>query len=156
MTRRAYTLVESMVAVALAGLIIGAVWNSLHLVTVGDRVADREAARALEEARAMELLLRDLRSASGPVNTENGPGEGELSYQFRRWVRGRAEDRLKEVGVTWKLQTGQRITRIVEGESPMNFHFDPRMEKTGRPFKLRIEKVSKVDWQKEVPVAPPR
>lgn len=122
----------------IAALIIGAVWSALHLVTVGDRVADREAARALEEARAMELLLRDLRSSDGPVQTP-----ADQVYRLTRWTR--QGERLASIEVEWRVHPDHRITRTV-GDKVQTFTFDAQMDRARKPFRLRVEKDSGLEW----------
>lgn len=154
MKHHAFTLIEAMVALILAALIIGVVWNSMHLVSVGEGVADREAARALEEARAMELLLRDLRSASSSVTEQDGPRQGEKTFAFHRWTK--VNERLENVAVVWRLQLDHRMSRRMGNDPETTFHFDPNMDRTQRPFKFKIEKISTARWTPEGTVAPPR
>jgi len=143
--RSGYTLLESLVALMIAVVIIESVWASMHLITVGERSADRDAARALEEARALELLLRDLRSAAGPVTEEDSAVAGERSFKLQRWTPG-ADHRLKSIDVTWQVVAHNRIVRTAAGEPMQTFQFDRAFDDARRPFDLRVQKVDSAQW----------
>ena len=93
----------------------------------------------------MELLLRDLRSASGPVESRPGAGADDRCFAFKRWtLRNR---RLVEIDVAWTMLGRARIVRTATGEPDQNFQFDARIEDAKKPFDLKIEKVDTAEWR---------
>jgi type II secretory pathway pseudopilin PulG len=151
-TRRGFTLVELAVA-ALVGIIaLMVAFNAIILLTKGEKSADRDASKALTDARLMQSLLQDLRSSF-----EVTPPNPTTDFVVRRYATpASGSGPLVEQKVEWKIindPKNPRITRQVQGESRVDeFSYkgllDPKnpnlSANTPLAVKLRLEKVSNV------------
>lgn len=137
--RRAVTLAELMVALALGGLVFALAWGLSGFMLRSERSTDREASRALAEARLMEQLLQDMRSAAAVQKV------GTSEYQLKRHVtRG---GKIELVPVVWKLAGPAKVVREEPGQPAQQFDFSAFIDPGDPPFKFQLEKVPDVTFQ---------
>jgi prepilin-type N-terminal cleavage/methylation domain-containing protein len=149
-SNRGMTLLEVMVAAVLVLLIINMLWSAIHLFNRGERAGEHEAAMALEEARALELLLCDLRSARSVQEIKDSahPGGG---YRIQR--HGLVQGRLQPMTVSWLIRPDSRLVRQIEeieGASvppPQMFSFESKLSQVKNPFRFRLERVHDAEYQ---------
>ena len=134
--RRAFTLTELMVALGIGAIVFALSWNVAHLLMKGERLTDRDASRALAEARLMERLLQDMRSAVSVLQV--APGE----YHIKRHIT--AGGRLATLELTWKLAGPNKVTREAPNEPVQSFDFSGFIDPGEPPFKFQLEKVPDV------------
>ena len=138
MVRRGFTLVEGMVALALGAVLLAVGSEAISLLNRGEKAVDRESSRALLEARLLESILQDVRSAV----TVSAVADNE--YAITRYIltpHG-IETRL----VTWRLTPGPLITRQADGEADQEFPFTGLVDMHDGPFRLKVEAVHDVDF----------
>ncbi|MBI4859406.1 MAG: prepilin-type N-terminal cleavage/methylation domain-containing protein [Candidatus Riflebacteria bacterium] len=138
--RLGFSLVEILVVLVVGALLLYVAYNGLVLLRRSERSIDREASRAIMEARVLELLMHDIRSSWGPVSS---PGDGE--YRLVRAVM--VDGELKAVAVTWRMRDGGGgqsapvLVRTVEGQRPQEFRFSGLVKPDEPRFAFRIEDV---------------
>lgn len=151
--RRGFTLVELAVASLIGIIALIVAFNAIVLLTRGEKSADRDASKALTDARLMQALLQDLRS-SFDVQPPNPTSD----FTVRRYVKPKGSSTLQEQKVQWKVindPKNPRITRQVEGEPRIEeFNYKGLLDSknpntnlnasTPLGVKLRLEKVSDV------------
>ena len=141
MTRAGFTLLELMVSLLVAMLVVNAAWSGLHLLMMGDRAADRDAELALEEAKVLELLLRDLRSSIAVEPTGDG-------YRITRYTL--VQGSLQQVRADWSLEPGPALVRRIGPRVTASFRFNLKLADVQRPFRLRLERVPGAQFLEEV------
>jgi hypothetical protein len=134
-------MVELGVAMVVAMVISVMAYRAIYQITAGDKgslaSARRRADRAIQQSQVMELLLRDLRSA-----TELPPA-GTESFTMTRWVPG-PDGALVEQMVTWEKRDDVTIVRTAEGERPRIFSFEGLLEEQRPVLEFRVEPVTDV------------
>lgn len=137
--RRAVTLVEVMVSAVVGVIAMYVAWNALIMLGKSEKSVDREAARAIMEARVTEQLLQDLRSAAEPV-----AATGAETFEIVRWMP--VNGAIERKKVTWTMRAvappaGPCLARQVEGEAAREFWFTGLLKPDDPRFRFRIEEV---------------
>jgi hypothetical protein len=105
----------------------------------GEKSTDRDASKAIVDARLMQTLLQDVRSATEVTETVAGK-----EYRVVRFVMAPG-GKLDRKIVTWKLASDTRVTRLMEGEArPEEFDYTGLLNPQTPAVKLRLERVSDV------------
>lgn len=130
--RRGFTLIEVSIVIAIMVVILVAVWSALSQLGRSEQATDREATRALMQARLAEVLQRDLRSATDA----RAGGDGE--YLIDRYVLT-PNDRLEVKRVVWKKVDAFKISRTLEGEPPQEWNFRGLLKNDGPGVQFRID-----------------
>ena len=144
--RTALTLVELTIVFALVVLTVVIVYQAIHILLRSEDRTDKGSMRAITEARMMETLLKDVRSAAD-VNEVTPDKE----YKITRYVieAGRAVTR----EITWRLEAnGRKVTRLETGGATQTFDFTELMDFNSPPVQFRIKKAGDVQFD---PGAPP-
>lgn len=132
--RRGTTLVELVVALLVGVLALMLAFNGILLMVRGERSTDREASKALVDARLVQTLLQDLRSSARSIE-----GKAGGPFTISRWVLDR--DRMVERKVTWTMASKTRLQRQMEGEPPEIFDYTGVLDPTSLALSLRITRV---------------
>lgn len=139
--RAGFTMVEIGVALVVASLISVMAYRAIYQITAADKgslaSARRRADAAIQQSQMMELLLRDLRSA-----TELPPAGGE-TFSMTRWTPG-PDGALVEQLVTWEKRDDVTVVRRAEGEPPKVFSFEGLLEEQRPVLEFRVEPVTDV------------
>jgi prepilin-type N-terminal cleavage/methylation domain-containing protein len=136
MRRRAFTLLEIIVVLAILVVICAAVWTALSHLGTTEKTTDREATRALLQARLAEMLQRDLRSAADPVISR------DREFEIHRYVL--EGDRLEVRTVIWKKSDAFKITRTLGKDKPQEFDFRGLLKPESLGVDIRMEKLGDV------------
>ncbi|KIM12022.1 MAG: hypothetical protein KU37_04075 [Sulfuricurvum sp. PC08-66] len=84
MSRRAFTLVELLVAIMLLGLVVLFLVDTLNSVRIGESVLRTQAARHVDHTRAIELLYADILQITDDTNeTILIEGDKHMALAFR-------------------------------------------------------------------------
>lgn len=139
MRRRGFTLVEMAVAMLVGGIALVVAFNAILLLTKGEKSTDRDASKAIVDARLMQTLLQDVRSATEVTETVAGK-----EYKVVRFVNG-AAGKLEKKTVMWKLASDTKVTRQMEGAArPDEFDYTGLLNPQSPAVKFRLERVSDV------------
>jgi prepilin-type N-terminal cleavage/methylation domain-containing protein len=134
-SRRAFSLVELMVAVGIGTLLLIVAYNLIVLMTRSERAVDRDAMRAITESTMMQSLMMDVRSA------HTIEPAGADTYRIVRWVVPEGGGAFVESVVTWQaFVREEKVTRTVQGQSPKEFSFAGLTDPRGLGFTFRVEK----------------
>jgi prepilin-type N-terminal cleavage/methylation domain-containing protein len=137
--RQGFTLVEVAVAVALAALFVGTVYETVLNLSRNQKAGERRSRLAIEQARIMETLLRDLRSAKEIVATGDG------NYEIARNVR--TPGGLELVQVTWRRgEDGETVREASDGTLAHFRAADPQAATTAPGPGFRIEETGDVTF----------
>lgn len=131
------TMVELTVGILLASIFVFVGYRALGMLGRGEKSSDRQSTRALLEARLLERLLRDLRSATAPVERL-----GDGTYKISRSVL--VNGAMENCEVLWKVvpgADGPRVVREETGASAQEFRFSGLLDPGAPPFRFHIEKV---------------
>lgn len=137
--RPGFTLVELMVAFALLSVVLSVGWSALSLLTRQEEGVNRRSQRALQQAQMMEMLFRDLRSASGIAPA------GPDAYQITRYRE--ISGRLEESVVVWKKVDPVRVVREETGIPTQTYDFTGTLEPGNLALEFRIDHVDDVIFQ---------
>ena len=132
--RRGFTLVEAAVALTIGALLLVVAYNAIALFVKGEKSTDREATRAIVEARLMEILLQDVRSSVSVAQA--GPDR----YHIVRYVSNGGSIEKREV--VWQVENGTLVTRQMEGEPVREFNFTGLLAPKTVAVKLRLDRVA--------------
>lgn len=146
--RRGFTLIELTIVIILGMLVIGIIYQSVHLLLRSEDRTDKGSMRAIMEARMMETLLKDVRSASDVQEIV-----ASKQYKIVRYVleNGRAVSR----DIVWKLDAaGRKVTRDEPGPGATMFDFTELMDFDAPPVQFRIQKTGETVFDPGA-VAPP-
>lgn len=136
--RRAFTLVEAVVAVSLGTLLLILAYNAIILLTKSERSIDRDSQRAITESTMMQALLMDVRSSFKEIQPA-----GTETYKITRLMPTRGGGPLVEKVVTWQVhKEKQTITRTVEGEPSQQYVFAGLADPRTTFVKLKLERVA--------------
>lgn len=138
MRRGGFTLVEMAVALLVGGVALAVAFNAIILLTKGEKATDRDASKAIVDARLMQTLLQDIRSATEVSETQAGK-----EYKVVRFVTG-AGGKLEKKTVMWKLASDTKVTRVMEGGKPEEFDYTGLLSPTTPAVKFRLERVADV------------
>ena len=139
MSRRAFTLVEMAVALLIGIIALIICFNAIILLVRGEKSTDRDASKAIVDARLMQTLLQDVRSAAEVTETVAGK-----EYKIVRYVAG-AGGKLEKKAVQWKLASDTKVTRQLDGAArPEEFDYAGLLNPQTPAVKFRLERVSDV------------
>lgn len=131
--RPAFSLVETVVAVAVGLIVLSAAYTALGGLARGAAGTDKRASRAIVTARLLEHLLIDLRSAA--EITDSGPGQ----YQMKCHVaRGGA---LETVDVVWRQEGNGRVIRRSSDGQTQTFGFDGLLDRDVPAIQFRLRRI---------------
>lgn len=137
--RRGFTLVEMAVALLIGAIGLTVAFNAIILLTKGEKATDRDASKAIVDARLMQTLLQDVRSASEVSETVSGK-----EYKIVRFVTGPG-GKLEKKTVMWKLVSDTRVSRQVEGGGkPDEYDYAGLLNPQTPAVKFRLERVADV------------
>ena len=140
MRRSAFTLVEMSVAMLIGAIALTVAFNAILMLVKGEKSTDRDASKAIVDARLMQTLLQDMRSSVEV--TETTPGK---EFRVVRWLSTTPGGKLEKKVVTWKLVSDTRVTRQLEGAAkPEEYDYTGLLSPQTPAVKLRLEKVSDV------------
>ena len=141
MRRRGFTLVEISIVIAILVVIMVAVWSALSQLGRSEKATDREATRALMQARLAEMLQRDLRSATGVHPS------GDRGYRIDRWVL--AGDKLEIKAALWRQVDEFKISRTLGSDPPQEFNFRGLLDTDSPGLTFRMDPLGDVVFNAE-------
>lgn len=134
--RRAFSLVEVVVAMTIAVLLIVIAYNVMVLMVRSEKAIDRDSLRAINESTLMQTLLMDLRSSHKDIDDRTAG-----SFKITRFVSPPGGGALVEQAVTWTVDDKRHIvTRAVNGEDPIEFSFAGQLDARSPAVSLRISR----------------
>lgn len=136
--RRGFTLVEMTVALLVGGVALAVAFNAILLLTKGEKATDRDASKAIVDARLMQTLLQDIRSAAEVTEAVAGK-----EYKVVRWTTG-AGGKLEKKTILWKLATDTKVTRTADGGKPEEFDYTGLLNPQTPAVRFRLERVADV------------
>ena len=126
------------VALLVGGLALTVAFNAILLLTKGEKSTDRDASKAIVDARLMQTLLQDIRSAAEVSETVAGK-----EYKIVRFVTG-ADGKLEKKTVLWKLVSDLRVSRTFDGGKPDEYDYTGLLNPQTPAIKFRLERVADV------------
>ena len=138
--RSGFTLVEMAVAMLVGIIAMVVAFNAIILLVKGEKSTDRDASKAIVDARLMQTLLQDIRSATEV--TETVP---DKEYRVVRYVNAATGGKLEKKTVIWKLASDTKVTRLMDGATrPDEFDYAGLLNPQTPAVKFRLERVSDV------------
>ena len=132
--RTGFTMVELAVAMAVGALVFLAAGTAINTLMNSESGSYKKALdrsdTAVQQARLMEYLLRDIRSSAGPIT------ETEMPLQIQRYIR-QADGSLATVEVTWAMNEDE-IVRTQDGRE-VSFRFKGSEDSTGDVIELKLQ-----------------
>lgn len=132
--RPGFTLIEVLVAMLVGSALMYFGYQALVVLARGEKMTDRESARAIVQARTMEYLTRDLRSSVAVTDLATG------HFRITRYVP--IDGRLQTRTVEWQVHDGRRVTRQQEGEPVQEFNFTGLLEPNSPALALKMERTT--------------
>lgn len=131
MRRSGVTLIELLVAAAVATLFLVVAWEALIVQEKARSAGEAQANKVIRQAEVLETLLRDLRSASRVEDA----GDGSFAiYRFHPGAGGRLEEHL----VLWSRAEDSRLRRELEDGTVRVYDLTETLD-PGQTLELRVE-----------------